>query len=260
MERAKQPSFMKATLAPFVPLFLSLLAPACAERLTVLAAASLSDALTEGASIFETQSSHTLRFNFAGSGALARQVMEGAPADIFLSADEVRIDQLEEAGLIRHGTRRIFLKNLLVLVVAEENDPNLSSLADLTRPSIRRIVIGDPATVPAGTYAKEHLQKTGLWTSVADKLVPVDSVRAALAAVEMGNADAGFVYRTDALHSKKVRLAIQIPQSEGPRMVYPAVVLNSSKSPDAAEAFVAWLLQPDTQALFARYGFIGVTP
>lgn len=235
---------------------LALALPARAAELTVLAAASLTDALKEAAPAFAAASGHTLRFNFGASGALARQIREGTPADVFISADEARMDQLAKAGLLLADTRRDLLANTLVVIVAAEGAPAVAALGDLRAPAIRRIALGDPATVPAGTYAKQHLEKVGLWTPLAEKFTPVDSVRAALAAVESGNVEAGFVYRTDALASKKVRVAVEIPSAEGPRIVYPVAALQESKQPDAARAFVAWLAGPEAQALFARQGFL----
>jgi molybdate transport system substrate-binding protein len=131
-------------------------------------------------------------------------------------------------------------------------------LAELGKPGIRHLAIGDPASVPAGTYAKEYLVKLGLWDTLGKKLVPLESVRSVLAAVEAGNAEAGFVYRTDALVSRKVRVAVEIPQDQGPRIHYPGAVLNNAPQPEAAEAFLTWLQGPVAQAAFTKYGFIVV--
>ena len=229
-----------------------------AAEINVFAAASLSDVFTELAPQFTAATGHTLRFNFGASGALARQIKEGAPADAIFSADELRVDQLEKAGLLRPGTRRTLLANSLVVVVGIEGAAPVSTLPDLAKPGVRRIAIGEPATVPVGTYTKEHLQKTKLWPQVIDKCVPLDNVRAVLAAVESGNADAGFVYKTDALISKKVRIAMEIPREAGPSITYPGAVLKDARQPAAASAFLDWLAGPAAQAAFAKYGFAPV--
>ncbi len=227
-----------------------------AADVTVFAAASLSDALREIAPLYTKATGDTLRFNFGASGALARQIKEGALADVIVSADELRVDQLEQAGLLAPGPRRTILANQLVVVVAAENGAPIAALADLARPEVKRIAIGEPATVPVGTYAKEHLQKLDLWSQVSTKCVPLDNVRAVLAAVEAGNADAGFVYRTDARGSKKVRIAVTVPPGAGPKILYPAAALRDAKEPAAAARFVAFLARPEAQAVFATYGFL----
>lgn len=229
---------------------------ASAAELTVFAAASLSDALQEIAPAYTKATDDTLRFNFGASGALARQIKEGAPADLIVSADELRVDQLEKAGLLLAGTRRTILANQLVVVVATENGASVAGPADLTRPEIRRIAIGEPATVPAGTYAKEYLEKLGLWTQVSGKTVPLDNVRVVLAAVEAGNAEAGVVYRTDALISKKVRVAVLVSLADGPKITYPVAVLRATKVPEPAKGFAAFLAGAEAQAVFARFGFL----
>ena len=229
---------------------------ATAAQLNVFAAASLSDALKELAPQFQAASGHTLRNNFGASGALARQIKEGAPADVFISADELRVDQLEKAGLLLPGTRQTILANTLVVVIAVDGGAPVAKPADLTKADVRRVAIGEPATVPVGTYTKEYLQKLGLWKPLLDKMVPLDNVRAVLAAVEAGNADAGFVYQTDALISKKVKIAIAVPRAEGPSITYPAAVLKDARSPEAARALLAFLAGAEAQKVFAKHGFL----
>jgi len=240
--------------ALFVAALFALSLPAA--EITVFAAASLSDSLKELAPRFQAVTGHTLRFNFGASGALARQIKEGAPADVIVSADELRVDQLEKAGLLLPGTRRTIVANQLVVVVAADDGARVKALADLAKPDVRRLAIGEPATVPVGTYTKEHLQKAGLWQQLLDKMVPLDTVRAVLAAVESGNAEAGFVYKTDALISKRVRIAVEVPLAAGPKITYPVAVLKDSKQPDAARAFADYLAGAEAQAVFLRYGFL----
>lgn len=226
-----------------------------ATEISVYAASSLSDVFKELAPQFTAASGHSVRFNFGASGLLARQIKEGAPADAIFSADELRIDQLEKAGLLRPGTRHTFLANTLVIVVAASSKAPIATLSDIIKPEVRRVVIGEPVTVPAGTYTREYFQKQDLWKPVAEKLVPVDSVRSVLAAIEAGNADVGFVYKTDALISKKVRIAVEIPQDQGPKINYPGAVLKNAPHAEAAEAFLVWLSGPIAQAAFLKYGF-----
>jgi len=235
---------------------LAVLARVNAAEVTVFAAASLSDAFKEIAPLFTKATGDTLRFNFGASGALARQIKEGAPADVIFSADELRVDQLEKAGLLLPGTRRTVLANTLVVVVAAEGGVTVKGLGDLAKADVRRIAIGEPATVPVGTYTKEYLQKTGDWTKLIDKMVPLDTVRAALAAVESGNAEAGFVYKTDALISKKVKIAIEVTLTEGPKITYPVAVLKDAKQAEAAKVLVEFLAGAEAQKVFAKYGFL----
>lgn len=244
-------------LIPLLAVAVSTVAPAA--ELTIFAATSLSDVLREAGPAFSTATGDRLRFNFAASGTLARQIKDGAPADLFISADEPRLDQLIKAKLLIADTRHTLLANTLV-IVSREDSPKPRSLADLENASFRRIAIGDPATVPAGTYAKQHLDRLGLWSALEPKLLPVDSVRAALAAVESGNAECGFVYKTDALTSQKVKIALEVPHSEGPRIVYPAAVVTDSKHPEAAATFLAWLAAPEAQEIFAKHGFLPTPP
>ena len=233
-----------------------LAAATSAAELNVFAAASLSDALKKIAPVYARTTGDTLRFNFGASGMLVRQIKEGVPADIILSADELRVDQIEKAGLLLPGTRRTILVNQLVVIVAAEDGAPVTSFGDLAKPEVRRIAIGEPATVPAGTYTKEFLEKLGLWTQVGGKSVPLDNVRAVLAAVESGDADAGFVYRTDALISKKVRIAVFVPPAGGPKITYPVAVLRDTLHPEAARAFAAFLAGPEAQKVFATFGFL----
>ena len=152
-------------------------------------------------------------------------------------------------------TRRILLSNTLVIVVNVEGGATVNKLADLTKPAIRRIALAEPQTVPAGIYAKEYLQKNGLWKEIADKVIPTENVRACLGTVESGNADAGIVYRTDALISKQVKIAYAVTASDGPRISYPIGVVKGSENAEAARKFVIYLASPEAGAIFAKFGF-----
>lgn len=240
----------------FICVFVVGASAAGAAELNVFAAASLADALREIAPLHAKATGDRLRFNFAASGTLARQIREGAPADVFLSADVQRIDRLQGEGMVILDTRRDLLSNQLVLVVAAEDGAKVSTLSQLGGDAIRRIGIGDPATVPAGAYTRAHLEHAGLWPALEQKTIPLANVRAVLAAVASGNVDAGFVYRTDALASSRVRIAVEVPIDEGPRIVYAVAVIGETRVPEAARAFVEFLAEPEAQVVFGRHGFL----
>lgn len=232
------------------------LSQAFAAEVAVLAAASLTDALREIAAAYERESGDKVVFNFGASSTLARQIREGAPADVFLSADEARMDGLEKAGLLAPGTRKSVLSNTLAIVVLADSTLAISRASDLAGSRVRNIALAEPQTVPAGIYAKAYLLKAGLWQSVSDKVIPTENVRAALAAVESGNVDAGIVYKTDALISKKVRVAFEVSAREGPAISYPFAALKESASPEAARRFLAYLDSKAARDVFAKYGFL----
>ena len=224
--------------------------------LRVFAAASLSDVLREVAPRFTEATGDTLVFNFGGSGALARQIGAGARADVFIAADELRMDQLAAAGCLVTDTRCIVALNTLVVVVAKEEGAPIRMLDDLAGADVRRIALGEPATVPAGGYARAHLEQVGLWAAVRSRVVPLDNVRAVLAAVESGNVDAGFVYRTDALTSRRVRIVVEVSREAGPKIVYSAAVVAHATSLAEGRAFVTFLRSEGAQAVFAKHGFL----
>jgi molybdate transport system substrate-binding protein len=225
-------------------------------EITVFAAASLSDALRELAAAYEKTTGDAVRLNLGASSLLARQIKEGAPADLFLSADEAKMDDLAKAGLIAPATRHRLLSNSLVIVVAADSELKLASAQDLASAKVQRLALAEPETVPAGLYARNFLRKQGLWEAVVGKTVPVENVRAVLAAVESGNVDAGIVYKTDALISRKVRVAFEVPPGDGPRISYPVAVVRGGGNPAGAARFLALLTSPAGKSVFAKYGFI----
>ncbi|MEP6685542.1 MAG: molybdate ABC transporter substrate-binding protein [Verrucomicrobiota bacterium] len=239
-------------------LLLSLLISAAlsAAELTVHAAASLTDAMKEIGAAYEKESGEKLQFNFGASSTLARQIEEGAPADLFLSADEAKMDALEKKGLLLTETRRSLLSNQLVIVVATDATAVPKSASDLAKPEIKKLALAEPQTVPAGIYAREYLQKLGLWEALKEKVVSTESVRAALAAVESGNVEAGVIYKTDSLISKKVKIAVEISVGEGPKISYPIAVVKSSKEPERARKFAEYLAGPAARQVFEKFGFI----
>jgi molybdate transport system substrate-binding protein len=228
--------------------------------LLVFAAASLTDALKEIRAVYEPQTGDRLTFNFDGSGNLARQIAEGAPADVFFSADEAKMDGLQEKQLIVAATRASILSNRLVVVAAADSPRAVVSPDRLAGPEIHRIALADPASVPAGLYAQAYLRTLGLWDPVAPKVVPLENVRSALAAIEAGNADVGFVYQTDAAASKKVKIVWTVPAGEGPSITYPAAVVHDTLNAEAAIRFLAFLRTSQSAGIFAKYGFTVLSP
>jgi molybdate transport system substrate-binding protein len=226
-----------------------------AAELRILAAASLSNVLNEMAPIYQQATGNTLVFSFGASGTFARQLQEGAPADGIISADELRVNQLEAAGLLLENSRRILVENTLVLITAADHGAAIPEPSRLTDASIRYLAIGEPSTVPAGTYAKAFLQKQNLWQPLQGKLIPLDNVRAVLAAVESGNADAGFVYRTDAMISKKVHIAYEVLRDQGERILYPAAVVKTSKQQAQALHLIEFLAGDQAQETWTKFGF-----
>lgn len=233
-----------------------LAAPARAAELSVFAAASLSDALREISTAYEKERGDRIVLNLGASSMLARQIQEGAPADLFLSADEEKMIGLEKRKLLLPGTRKSVLSNTLVIVVPEDSSLKIAGPRDLAGSSIRALALAEPQTVPAGIYAKQYLRKLGLWSKVIDRVVPTENVRAALAAVASGNVDAGIVYKTDAQIAKRVRIAWEVPRAEGPVISYPFAALAGSARPDAARKLLSYLESPAAIAVFRKYGFL----
>jgi molybdate transport system substrate-binding protein len=231
-------------------------AAAPAADVNVFAAASLADALKAIASPYEKQSGDHLVVNLGASSFLARQIEAGAPADLFFSADEARMDDLAKQGLILTGTRKSRLSNTLVAVVAADSSLPIRSAHDLAGPAVKRLALADPKTVPAGLYAKQYLEQLKLWPALAPKVVPTDNVRAALAAVESGNVEAGMVYKTDAAITRKVKVAFEVPAQDGPAISYPMAVMKETRHPEAARKFLRHLDSPEAGRVFEQFGFI----
>ena len=221
------------------------------EPVCVFAAASLADALAEIGAAWESAAGNHPVFNFGASSDLARQIRAGAPADVFFSADTAQMDSLERQGLVRVDERHDLLSNTLVVIVPEASTARVASPRDLA--GFGSIAIADPQAVPAGVYARSWLHSLGLWDLLAPRVVPTLHVRAALAAVESGNAEAGIVYRTDAARSTRARIAFEVAASEGPPIRYAVAPLAAS--PRAARAFVAYLRSPAAREIFVRHGF-----
>jgi molybdate transport system substrate-binding protein len=230
-----------------------------AVTLHVLAAASLSAPLNELIRQYESKHPDVkLVTHYASSGTLQKQIEQGAPADLFLSAASQQVDELKEKGMI--GDHSVLLKNRLVLIVPKNSAAVISRFSDLESPSVKRIAVGHPDTVPAGTYAKQTLTHLGVWERIQPKLVFAKDVRQVLTYVESGNVDAGFVYKTDALASDRVRLSVTAAEESHEPIVCPIGVVKATKHPDEAKAFYDWLHSPEAQDVFERHGFQGGVP
>lgn len=227
-----------------------------AADIHVFAAASLSDALKEIAADYQKTTGDKLVFNLAASSTLARQIEEGAPADVFFSADEEKLDRLQKRGLIADDTRKSLLSNTLVIVVDKDATNTIATPRDLASDRVKRIALAESRTVPAGIYARRHLENLGLWNKISTKVIPTENVRGALATVEAGNADAAIVYKTDALLSKRVKVAHEVPAATGPAISYPIAAIKDSKNSTGARQFIGHLASPAALRVFEKHGFL----
>jgi len=239
-------------------LLLALLAaPAFAAPPLVLAAASLQESLNAAADIWAARHHARPILSFASSSLLAKQIDAGAPADIFISADEPWMDDVARHGLVKLGTRVSFIGNRLVLVAPASSARPIAikpgfPLARLLGDG--KLAMGEVNSVPAGKYGKEALTRLGLWDAIASHVVGADNVRSALALVERGEAPYGIVYATDALASKGVKIVGVFPETSHAPITYPVALLTAATSPDA-EGFRRFLISAAGKAVFRRYGF-----
>ncbi|WP_240941040.1 molybdate ABC transporter substrate-binding protein [Paenibacillus sp. HB172176] len=232
--------------------------PSSAEpvELVLSAAASLTDALTELQTLYQSEHENvTLQFNFGGSGALQKQIENGAPADLFLSAASGPMETLVADKFVEEDEQTKLLNNELVVVTPAGGQKQLTSLNDLTNSSFSHIAIGIPESVPAGNYAKEALLSASLWEPLTSKTVQAKDVRQVLQYVETGNADAGFVYRTDALTSEKAQVALTVDQSLYTPVEYRIGILKATEHKAAAEELYAYLQSSEAHNVFEKYGF-----
>jgi molybdate transport system substrate-binding protein len=229
--------------------------PARGDEVLVAAAASLKDVLAELAPLCLKQTGVTLTPNLAASGVLALQIKNGAPSDLFISADDDTMDGLEKAGLLQPGTRTKLVGNALVFVAPADSKLKIADANALTQEAIKHIGIGDPKTVPAGHYATEYLDSAKVLAAVQSKLVPLDNVRTVLAAVVSNNVDLGVVYRTDAASEKKVREVFAASGPAAPTISYPIAIVKATRHAAAAAKVRDFLLSDTARAIFAHYGF-----
>jgi molybdate transport system substrate-binding protein len=199
-----------------------------------------------------------VRVNVAGSNVLARQIAAGAAADVFVSADDAQMDVADRAGRLVPGTRVPLLTNRLVVVARQDSGLTAGDAPALASPAVRRLALGNPESVPAGVYARRWLERRGVWSDVAPKVVPTHTVRSALAAARAGRVDAAVVYATDAATEPGLPVLYRVPPADAPPIVYPAAVVDGPRR-EAAERFLAFLRSPDAGAVFTAAGF-GLAP
>ena len=244
-------------LTCLVALVVALPSVAAAAELTLSVAISMKDAVEElGRRYMAGRAGVTLRYNLGSSGELQKQIEAGAPIDLFVSAAQRQMDELEKKGLIVPATRRTFARNVLTVVKPADSRIDVTKPADLLNPGVRRVVIGNPKTVPVGQYAEESLRALGLWDRIQPKLVFAENVRQALDYVARGEVDAGFVYTTDAaIRADRVKEAFRPGEDTYRPVTYPVAVVKESKEPVLAQAFLDLLVGPDGRAVLARFGF-----
>ncbi len=237
--------------------FLSPLAASAADAVTVFAAASLKDVLGEIASDWKAETGREVTLSFAGSSALAKQIGEGAPADLFISADLKWMDYVEKAGLVAEGSRVNLLGNRIVLIAPSDSTVSLSIGKDFPLASTLgdgHLAMANTDAVPAGVYGKAALENLGVWESVKDRVAQAENVRAALLLVSRAEAPLGIVYETDAKADPKVKVVDRFPEDTHPAIVYPAAALKAADNADAA-AFLSYLQSPKAYDRFTAAGF-----
>ncbi|HEU4653119.1 MAG TPA: molybdate ABC transporter substrate-binding protein [Steroidobacteraceae bacterium] len=255
---------MKALRAFLLGLLFSFAATAVSAQsrdVVVFAAASLTDVLNEIGSAYTAETHVPVKFSFAASSTLARQIEAGAPVQIFFSADVEWMDFLESKDLIERSTRRNVVGNRLVLVAPVESKvvlriaPHMPLLQALEG---GRLATGDPDSVPVGKYAQSALMNLGVWNAVSTRLVRAENVRSALAFVARGEAALGIVYETDARIERRVRIIDVFPRTTHPAIVYPAAAVKGADA--KSRAFLSFLASQRAQLLFKKYGFSSPTP
>jgi molybdate transport system substrate-binding protein len=231
-------------------------ASAAPVELNVLAGLGMIDALKAvNVQFMQSQKNVTIVANFAASGTLQKQIEQGAPADVFISAGAAQMDALQKEQLLIDSTRQNLLINKVVLIVPVNSTLGLASFTDLTSDKVKKIAIGDPQFVPVGTYAQQAFDLLGITNLIKSKLVLGADVRQVLAYVEAGNCDAGIVFTTDAAISSKVKVVASAPAEINSKVVYPVAVIKASKNPGAAEAYISYLCSAQTKSVFEKYGF-----
>ena len=230
-------------------------AKAFAGEITVSAAASLTDAFKQIAQKFEASKPNSkVALNFGASGALLQQIGNGAPVDVFASADQETMDRAQEQALVRGNARWNFVSNTLVVVVPPDSQTPIHTLEDLALASVRRVAIGAPASVPVGRYTQRALERAKLWRMIEPKMIRTQNVRQSLDYVARGEVDAGFVYGSDAQWMKgRVKLAFTVPITEP--ISYPIALVSTSTNPTEAKQFVEFVRSPIGQSILAKFGF-----
>lgn len=225
-------------------------------EILVSAAISLKESFSEIGSLYERHSGNRVTFSFGASGELEKQIEAGAPVDVFASAGQREMDQLQAKDLVELGSRADFARNALVLIVPSDSKLQLHSVSELVSADVKKIALGNPKTVPAGSYTRELLDKTKLWPQLEPRLVFAENVRQVLDYVMRGEVDAGFVYATDVgVAGGKVAVAAEAPQEDYGPILYPLAVVRGSSHSRAAKAFVDLVLAPEGAAILTKHGF-----
>ncbi len=228
-------------------------------ELNVSAAASLTDVLqTINALYMQEHSNITIVANYASSGILQKQIEQGAPVDIFISAAAKQMDALQNGGLILNETRQDLLNNKVVLVVPSDSTLEISNFTDLLNDDVKHIAIGDPEFVPSGIYGKQVFEVLGIYEQIQAKLILQIDTPHVIGVIETGNVEAGIVYSTDAAIRAKIKIVANAPDEVNSKIVYPMAVIKASTNVEAAKDYLNFLISDEAKAIFEQYGFVVV--
>lgn len=252
-------SLCKATLLVGLLLVSGLTSPTYGQsrQILVAAAISLKEAFNEIGGVYQRRTGTKVTFTFGASGELEKQIEAGAPVDVFASASEKEMDELQAKNLIDRVTRADFVRNSLVLVVPAASKLQVQSFSDLEKPGMTKIAIGNPKTVPAGQYAQQLLRNMQLWPKVESRLILAENVRQVLEYVARGEVEAGIVYATDLQVAQgKASVAARAPDGDYGPILYPLAVIQDSASVQAAKGFVDLVLSPEGVQILKKHGFL----
>ncbi|MEI0596706.1 molybdate ABC transporter substrate-binding protein [Brachyspira pilosicoli] len=225
------------------------------KEIYVLAAASLTDVLTELANNYKQETSTEIIFSFASSGALQAQIEASAPADIFFSAAQKQMNALEEKGLIDSETRKDLLENKVVLISPKNSNLNIKSFTDITNSNVKKLGLGEPKSVPVGQYSEEILSNLSILDIAKEKAVYGSDVRNVLDWVETAEVDCGIVYATDAKIAKNINIIAEAPEDTHKKVIYPISIVKSSQNKEEAKKFIEYISTDKSKEIFQNYGF-----
>lgn len=225
------------------------------KEIYVLAAASLTDVLTELANNYKQKTSTEIIFSFASSGALQAQIEASAPADIFFSAAQKQMNALEEKGLIDSETRKDLLENKVVLISPKNSNLNIKSFTDITNSNVKKLGLGEPKSVPVGQYSEEILSNLSILDIAKEKAVYGSDVRNVLDWVETAEVDCGIVYATDAKIAKNINIIAEAPEDTHKKVIYPISIIKSSQNKEEAKKFIEYISTEKSKEIFQNYGF-----
>ena len=225
------------------------------KEILVLAAASLTDVLTELANNYKTETGTTVTFSFASSGALQTQIEAGSPADIFFSAAQKQMDALQEKDLIDTDTRKDLLENKVVLISPSNSTLNIKSFTDITNANVTKVGLGEPKSVPVGQYSEEILSNLSILDTVKQKAVYGSDVRNVLSWVRTGEVDCGIVYATDAQIANDINIIAEAPEGTHKKVIYPIATIKASANKEEAKKFIDYISNDKAAETFKNYGF-----